>query len=59
MEKLRIIAADGPNGSCTGYLKDRPNVVAEGDNTVEMVKNMLNLTRAIKEQEEKEKKEKK
>lgn len=59
MEKLRIIVVDDPNGGCTGFLKDRPNVIAEGDNTVEMVKNMLNLTRAITEKEDKEKKEKK
>ena len=59
MEKLSIIVINDSKSGCTGFLKDRPNVIAEGDNTVEMVKNMLNLTRAIKEKEDKEKKEKK
>lgn len=56
MEKLSIISVEDPKGGFTGFLKDRPNIIAEGNTHVELVQNLMSLVNSVKEHENKLKK---
>jgi len=51
MEKLSIISVQDPKGGYTGYLKDKPGVVAEGNNHVELVQNLMSALKVYSEVE--------
>lgn len=59
MKRMNIITVPGLNGGLTGWLKDKPGVVVQGDNHVEVVKNLIKAENFYTEVEEDLKKEKK
>lgn len=56
MEKISIISVEDPKGGFTGWPKNRPDIVAEGDTYPELVQNVIKLVKDVKEYENKEKK---
>ena len=59
MEKISIISVEDPKGGFTGWPKDRPNIVAEGDTYPQLVENVINLVKSVNEHENKTRNEKK
>jgi hypothetical protein len=53
MEKISIISVQDPKGGFTGWPKDRPNIIAEGDTYPELVQNVINLVKSVNEHENK------
>lgn len=53
MEKLNIICVEDPKGGYTGFLKDRPDIIAEGETYVELLQNLIDLVKSVKEFEKK------
>lgn len=56
VERISIISVEDPKGGFTGWPKERPNIVAEGDTYPELVQNVINLVKSVEEFEKKEKK---
>jgi len=56
VERISIISVEDPKGGFTGWPKERPNIVAEGDTYIELVQNVINLVKSVEEFEKKEKK---
>jgi hypothetical protein len=56
MQSLKIVAVEDPRGGYSGFLKDRPNIIAEGNSYPELVQNLINLVNAVNEQEKKKEK---
>jgi predicted RNase H-like HicB family nuclease len=53
MEKISIISVQDTNGGYTGWPKDRPNIIAEGNTYPELVQNVINLVKSVNEHENK------
>ena len=53
MEKISIISVEDPKGGFTGWPKDRPNIIAEGNTYPELVENIINLVKSVNEHENK------
>ena len=47
MKKMSIITKPDLNGRLTGWLKDNPNVIVTGDNHVEVVKNLMEVSAKV------------
>ncbi len=58
LEKNCIIFVKEKKGY-TGFFKNRPNVIAEGDTKKKMVENLTTLLKAVNKYQAKQKKEKK
>ncbi len=56
---MNIITVPDLNGGLTGWLKDKPGVVVQGNNHVEVVKNLMKAENFYTEVEQDLKKEKK
>ena len=56
---MNIISVPDKDGRLTGWLRDRPGVIAQGDNHVELMQNLINAETFLTEVEEEIKNEKK
>lgn len=55
MHKLSIISVEAPGGGHTGWLKDNPGVIAEGETHVELVGNLIEALQNFTELEKESK----
>lgn len=54
--KLNIVSVEAPEGGYTGWLRDKPGVIVEGKDYVELVQNMIETFEIFSETEDELKK---